>query len=178
MFAIDYIYLNYKAKTLKNFFLGFIVSLFLITVCFSQTDPCNIEYKDGKGLTNTKLMGIHENLLLVSEATNYKIVNTDKIARIKFDNGKFWKTGAAFGAALGFVGGFLVYQIWGKKKIKFLPSDATLGILGVFTLPCTVIGGLIGMAFKNIDVYELSKLNAFVKAKEIKFIMKDHAEYK
>jgi hypothetical protein len=104
-------------------------------------------------------------------------VNTNRIARIKFDKGKYWKTGAAFGAALGFVGGFFVYQIWGKSKIKFLPKDATLGILGVFTIPCAVIGGLIGMAFKNVDVYELSKLTNFVKSKEIKFIMKDHAQY-
>src|SRR4030095_3905766 len=163
---------------LKNILIGFIILLIVSPICFTQTDPCNIEYKDGKGITNTKLMGIHENLLLVSEATSYKIVNTDKIARIKFDNGKYWKTGAAFGAAIGFVGGFLVYQFWGPKKIKFLPQDATLGVIGVFTIPCAIIGGLVGMAFKNIDVYELSKLNSFVKAKEIKYIMRDHAEYK
>lgn len=115
---------------------------------------------------------------MVSDTGAYKIVNTDKIARIKFDNGKYWKTGAAFGAGIGFVGGFFVYQIWGKKKIKFLPKDPTIGVLGLFTVPCAIIGGLIGMAFKNIDNYELAKLNSFVKAKEIKFIIRDHAQYK
>jgi hypothetical protein len=144
----------------------------------SQTDQCSIVYKDGKGIPRTRLVGIHENLMLVSDTGAYKIVNTDRIARIKFDNGKYWKTGAAFGAGLGFVGGFMVYTIWGKKKIKFLPRDATIGVLGLFTLPCAVIGGLIGMAFKNIDLYELSKLNSFVKSKEIKYIIKDHAQYK
>jgi hypothetical protein len=134
-------------------------------------------YKDGKGIPRTRLIGIHENLMLVSDTGAYKIVNTDRIARIKFDNGKYWKTGAAFGAAIGFVGGFMVYSIWGTSKIKFLPKDATLGVLGLFTLPCAVIGGLIGMAFKNIDIYELSKLNSFVKSKEIKYIIKDHAQY-
>lgn len=163
---------------MKNILFGFTVSLLLCFSVFSQTDPCSIVYKDGKGIPKTRLIGIHENLMLVQDTGAYKIVNTDRIARIKFDNGKFWKTGAAFGAAAGFVGGFLVYQIWGKKKIKFLPKDATLGVLGIFTIPSAIIGGLIGLAFKNIDVYELSKLNAFVKAKEIKFIIKDHAQYK
>lgn len=163
---------------MKNYLFGVFAAVILASACFAQTDQCSIVYKDGKGIPRTKLMGIHENLLLVSDTGSYKIVNTDRIAKIKFDNGKYWKTGAAFGAGLGFVGGFMVYTIWGKSKIKFLPKDATLGVLGMFTLPCAVIGGLIGMAFKNIDVYELSKLNSFVKAKEIKFIMKDHAEFK
>jgi hypothetical protein len=163
---------------LNNIFYTLIVIFFNFTFVYSQTDFCSITYKNGQGIPKTRLMGVHENLLLVTEAESYKIVNTDRIARIKFDNGKYWKTGAAFGAGVGLVSGILVYQIWGKKKIKFLPKDATIGILGVFTLPCAVIGGLIGMAFKNIDVYELSKLNAFVKAKELKFIIKDHAQYK
>ena len=124
------------------------------------------------------MIGIHENLLLVSDTGSYKIVNTDKIARITFNNGKYWKTGAAFGAGIGFVGGFLAYQIWGRGRLKFLPKDATLGTIGLFTIPCAVIGGLIGMAFKNIDIYELAKLTNFVKAKEIKFILRDHAQYR
>lgn len=161
----------------KNLFAVTAVIIFC-SVSFSQTDPCSIVYKNSQGIPKTRLIGIHQNLLLVSDTGSYKIVNTDKIARIRFDNGKYWKTGAAFGAGLGFVGGFLVYQIWGKKKIKFLPKDATLGVLGIFTVPCAVIGGLIGMAFKNIDTYELAKLNSFVKAKEIKFIIRDHAQYK
>jgi len=163
---------------LKKLLFAIFGLMMLLSVSFSQTDPCSIVYKNGSGMPRTRLIGIHQNLLLVSDTGAYKIVNTDKIARIRFDNGKYWKTGAAFGAGLGFVGGFLVYQLWGKKKIKFLPKDATLGVLGIFTVPCAVIGGLIGMAFKNIDVYELAKLNSFVKAKEIKFIMKDHAQYK
>ncbi len=163
---------------MKNILFLIAALLVLITGVNSQTDPCSIVYKNGTGIPRTRLIGIHENLLLVSDTGSYKIVNTDKISRIKFDNGKYWKTGAAFGAGLGFVGGFLVYQLWGKKKIKFLPKDATLGVLGIFTIPCAVIGGLIGMNFKNIDVYELSKLNSFVKAKEIKFILRDHAQYK
>lgn len=145
---------------------------------FSQTDPCVLEYKDGRTAYKVKMIGIHENLLLISDTGSYKIVNVDKIARVKFDNGTFWKTGAAYGAGIGFIGGILVYNIWGKKKIKFLPRDATLGIIGLFTIPCGAIGALIGMNFRNIDVYELSKMNTYMKSKEIKFIMKDHALYK
>ncbi len=163
---------------MKNFLTFLLLSVLIVSVNYTQTDPCSIVYKNSSGIPRTRLIGIHENLLLVSDTGSYKIVNTDKIARIKFDNGKYWKTGAAFGAGLGFVGGFLVYQFWGKKKIKFLPKDATLGVLGIFTVPCAIIGGLIGMNFRNIDTYELSKLNAFVKAKEIKFIIRDHAQYK
>ena len=164
---------------MKNYLIAFTVLILFYSVCFAQTDPCSIVYKNTQGIPRTRLIGIHENLLLISSDTGaYKIVNTDKIARIQFDNGKYWKMGAAFGAGLGFVGGFMVYQFWGKKKIKFLPEDATLGVIGLFTIPCAVIGGLIGMAFKNIDTYELAKLNSFVKAKEIKYIIKDHAQFK
>lgn len=163
---------------MKNILTFLLFVVLIVSVSYSQTDPCSIVYKNSSGIPRTRLIGIHENLLLVSDTGTYKIVNTDKIARIKFDNGKYWKTGAAFGAGLGFVGGFLVYQFWGKKKIKFLPKDATLGVLGLFTVPCAIIGGLIGMNFRNIDTYELAKLNAFVKAKEIKFIIRDHAQYK
>ncbi len=145
---------------MKNFLTFLLLSVLIVSVNYTQTDPCSIVYKNSSGIPRTRLIGIHENLLLVSDTGSYKIVNTDKIARIKFDNGKYWKTGAAFGAGLGFVGGFLVYQFWGKKKIKFLPKDATLGVLGIFTVPCAIIGGLIGMNFRNIDTYELSKLNA------------------
>jgi hypothetical protein len=159
----------------------FILLLLVFTgVLFSQTDPCEINYKDGKSIMKTRMVGIHENLLLISADTagSYKIVNTDRIARIKFDNGKYWKTGAAMGAGIGLVGGIMAYQIWGRGRLKFLPKDATLGTIGLFTLPCAIIGGLIGMAFKNIDIYELAKLNNFVKAKEIKFILRDHAQYR
>lgn len=136
-----------------------------------------MNYKDGKSVRRTRMVGIHENLLLISDTGSYKIVNVDKIAKVRFDNGTFWKTGAAFGAGIGFVGGFLVYTIWGKKKIKFLPQDATLGTIVLFTIPSAIIGALIGMNFRNVDVYELSKMNTYMKSKEIKFIMKDHAQY-
>jgi len=163
---------------LKKLIFSFFGLIFIAASGMSQTDPCSIVYKNNTGIPKTRLMGIHENLLLVSDTGSYKIINTDRIARIRFDNGKYWKTGAAFGAGLGFVGGFLVYQFWGKKKIKFLPKDPTIGVLGMFTLPSAIIGGLIGLAFRNIDVYELAKLNAFVKSKEIKYIIKDHAQFK
>jgi len=163
---------------LKYLLILFIVSILWQRGAIAQTDPCNLEYKDGKIAYRTHMIGLHENLLLISDTGSYKIVNVDKIARVKFDNGTFWKTGAAFGAGAGFVGGFLVYNIWGKKKIKFLPQDATLGTIALFTIPCSIIGALIGMNFRNIDVYELSKMNTYMKSKEIKFIMKDHALYK
>jgi len=156
---------------------AFIVCLWPVNIV-SQTDPCDLEYKDGKTAFKVRMIGLHENLLLISDTGSYKIVNVDKIARVRFDNGTFWKTGAAYGAAVGFVGGILVYTIWGKKKIKFLPSDVTLGVISIFTIPFGGIGALIGMNFKNIDVYELSKMNTYMKSKEIKFIMKDHALYK
>lgn len=163
---------------MKIILILFAVSILLTKTAFCQTDPCDIEYKDGKANIKTRMIGLHENLLLISDTGSYKIVNVDKIGRIRFDNGTFWKTGAAFGSAFGFVGGFLVYQIWGKKKIKFLPQDATIGTLALFTIPCGIIGALIGMNFRNVDVYELSKMNTYMKSKEIKFIMKDHAQYK
>jgi hypothetical protein len=154
------------------------VTLIFTGKAYCQTYPCNIEYKDGKSANRTRMIGLHENLLLISDTGSYKIVNVDKIARVKFDNGTYWKTGAAYGGAIGFVGGILVYNIWGKKKIKFLPKDVTLGTMGLFTIPCALIGALIGMNFRNIDVYELSKMNTYMKSKEIKFIMKDHAQYR
>lgn len=162
----------------KNLLYILLTVAFSTGVLFTQTDPCDISFKDGRSMMKKKMIGIHQNLLLISDTGSYKIINTDRISKIKFDNGKYWKLGAAVGAAVGFVGGFMVYQFWGPEKIKFLPKDATLGTLCVFTLPCAIIGGLIGMAFKNVDEYDLSKLNSFVKAKEVKFIMKDHAIYK
>ena len=163
---------------LNKIFICFIVSIYFCFSSFSQTDPCDIKYKDGKGAYKTSMIGIHENLLLISDAGSYKIVNVEKIAQIKFDNGKYWKTGAVAGAVVGFLGGFAAYNVWGRSRLKFLPKDATLGIFLIFTIPSAIIGGLIGMAFKNIDVYELAKLNPFVKSKEIKFIMRDHATFK
>lgn len=155
-----------------------LVMLFVTGILHSQTDPCEITFKDNKRIPRTSMIGIHQNLLLVSDTGAYRIINTDRIARIKFDNGKFWKTGAALGAGIGLVGGIMAYQIWGRSRLKFLPKDATLGIVGLFTIPSAIIGGLIGMAFKNVDIYELAKLSNFVKSKEIKFILRDHARYK
>ena len=163
---------------MKLFLKLLIFSIVFIKTGYCQTDPCDIEYKDGKANIKTRMIGLHENLLLISDTGTYKIVNVDKIGKIKFDNGTFWKTGAAFGAGIGFIGGFLVYQIWGKKKIKFLPKDPTAGVLGLFTIPCSIIGALIGMNFRNIDVYEFSAMNTYMKSKEIKFIMKDYSLYR
>ncbi|MCI0450466.1 MAG: hypothetical protein L0Y79_11920 [Chlorobi bacterium] len=163
---------------MNRIFSCFIVSIFVYSSSFAQTDPCDIKYKDGKSVIKTSMIGIHENLLLISDVGSYKIVNVEKIAQIKFDYGKHWKTGAIAGAVTGFIGGLAAYNVWGRSRLKFLPKDATLGIFLIFTIPSAIIGGLIGMAFKNIDVYELAKLNPFVKSKEIKFIMRDHATFK
>ncbi|HEY3249655.1 MAG TPA: hypothetical protein VGK25_00925, partial [Ignavibacteria bacterium] len=98
---------------MKYFLILFSVSILWSEITFCQTDPCDMNYKDGKSVYRTRMVGIHENLLLISDTGSYKIVNVDKIAKIRFNNGTFWKTGAAFGSAIGFVGGFLVYTIWG-----------------------------------------------------------------
>ncbi len=165
-----------------------LVKIFLIPIFFSvvslphsdaQTTPCQITYKNGGGLNNTRMVGLHEDLLLVADTGAYKIINVEKISHIKFDNGTYFWTGAAFGSAVGFVTGFTLYQIFGaSKNKKFITKDATLGTFVVFTLPCAVIGGLVGLLFRNRDDYDLSKLNSFDKSREINYIMKDHDIYK
>lgn len=166
-------------NTLKS---GIILILFILTypfISYSQTTPCQLNYKNGGGINNTRLIGLHEDLLLVSDTGAYKIVNIDKISHIRFDNGNYMLTGAGIGAGVGFAAGFVLYQIFGhKKNKKFITSDPTIGIIGVFTIPSAIIGGLVGLLFRNKDDYDLSKLNTFTKSKEINYIMKDHDIYR
>ena len=161
----------------RKILLLFVLAYPLISYC--QTTPCQIDYKRGGGISNTRLIGLHEDLLLVSDTGAYKIVNIDKISHIRFDNGNYLLTGAGIGAGIGFAAGFVLYQIFGhKKNKKFITNDATLGIFAVFTLPSAIIGGLVGLLFRNKDDYDLSKLNTFIKSKEINYIMKDHDIYR
>lgn len=157
----------------------FFVFIFLIACInlFSQTMPCDINYKDGKGIYRTRMIGIHQDLLLVSDTGSYKIVNVEKIARIRFDNGTYLWTGVGIGAATGFIAGIVYYEIFSKKK-KLIAKDAALGISLVFTLPGAIIGGIVGLLFRNIDDYDLSQMHPYVKSKEIKYIMKDHSTWK
>ncbi len=156
----------------------FVFMLFTASgILFSQTIPCDISYKDGKGIYKTRMIGIHQDLLLVSDTGSYKIVNIEKISRIRFDNGTYLWTGVGIGAAVGFVGGIVYYEIFSKKK-KTVAKDAAIGISFVFTLPAAIIGGIVGLVLRNIDDYDLSNMHPYVKSKEIKYIMKDHSSWK
>src|SRR5258706_2992320 len=143
-----------------------------ISQLYCQTKYCDIKLKDVKELNRRRMVGLHDNFLLVADTGSYKIVNIEKIATVKFDKGTYMWTGVGIGATAGFLGGLVYYTIFnGTKKKSFLPKDAALGTTLVFTLPCAIIGGLIGLLFRNTDMYDLSKLNNFTKAKELKFIM-------
>jgi hypothetical protein len=144
----------------------------------AQTKFCDIKYKNGTGLYRTRMIGLHEDLLLVTDTGNYKIINVDKIASIRFDNGNYFWAGAGIGAAVGFIGGIVLYDILTHKKKNFIIKDPTLGITVVFAIPATIIGSLVGLAFRNIDDYDLSQMHPYVKSKEIKFIMGDHQEWR
>jgi hypothetical protein len=145
----------------------------------SQTRICDIKLKDGKMLNRKRMVGLHDNFLLVSDTGSYKIVNIEKVSNVRFDNGTYMWTGVGIGAATGFIAGFVYYNFFnGAKKKSFLPKDATVGTMFVFTIPCAIIGGLVGLLFRNIDDYDLSKLNTFTKSKELKFIMTDHEAYR
>ncbi len=145
----------------------------------AQTKVCDIKLKDGKMLNRKRMVGLHDNFLLVSDTGSYKIVNIEKVSNVKFDNGTYMWTGVGIGAAVGFLAGLTYYKFFnGAKKKSFLPKDATVGTMFVFTIPCALIGGVVGLLFRNIDDYDLSKLNTFTKAKELKFIMSDHEIYK
>lgn len=126
------------------------------------------------------MVGLHDNLLLVSDTNSFKIINVEKIANVRFDVGNYMWNGVGIGAVAGFLGGLVYYEIFNgaKNKKLFFPKDAALGTIFVFTLPCAIIGGLIGMLFRNIDDYDLSQLNSFTKSKELNFIMKDHEIYR
>jgi len=127
------------------------------------------------------MVGVHEDLLLIgTDSGNFKIVNVDKIAGARFDKGTYLWTGAAIGAAVGFVAGVFYYGIKaGKLNNKsFPPKDPTMGTVLVFSLPCAVIGGFIGTLFRNIDSYDVSNLSSFYKSKELKYIMEQHEFYR
>jgi hypothetical protein len=131
-------------------------------------------FKDGKGMTNTRMVGLHEDLLLVTDTGSYKIINIEKIANIKFDNGTYMWTGVGVGAAVGFIGGLVYNEIASTKK-KILTRDAAASISLIFTIPGAIIGGIVGLLFRNIDSYELAKMHTDVKSNEIKYIMKEHS---
>lgn len=145
---------------------------------YSQTKECEIGFFDGSSLNRTKMMGQYEDLILVSDAESYKILNIRKISSIKFDNGTYLWTGVGIGAAVGFVGGVVLYEIMSHKKKPFLTKDASVGIGVIITIPCAIIGGFIGNIYRNIDSYDMSQMETYLKAKEIKFIMKDHSIWK
>jgi hypothetical protein len=144
----------------------------------AQTTECDITMHDGDKLYRTQMVGQHEDLILVNEAQSYKIVNIRKIKSIRFDNGTYLWTGAGIGATVGFVGGLVLYEVLSKKKVSFLTKDASLGIGIIITVPCAIIGALIGNLYRNIDFYDLSEMGTYMKAKEIKFIMRDHSMWR
>jgi hypothetical protein len=157
----------------------FILFTFLFTsLLYSQTKPCDLTYKDGKGIRNARLIGLHQDLLLVSDTGSYKIVNIEKIKGIKFNNGTFIYMGAAFGAIAGLIGGLAYYEIFHKKTAVFPPKDAALGISLVFIIPGSLIGALVGNQFKDIDDYDFTDYGIYMKSKEIRLLMKYHARWR
>lgn len=150
----------------------------------SQTIPCDLTFKDGKVMTRTQLVGLHEDLLLVTDTGSaaglprYKIINIDKITKMRFDNGNYFWSGVAIGAGVGFVTGIILYEMFSLKKKKLITKDATLGITLVFTLPGAIIGSVLGLAFRNVDSYEFTNMYPYEKYKTIKYIMKMHPKYK
>lgn len=129
-------------------------------------------------MRNARLIGLHQDLLLVSDTGSYKIINVEKIKRIRFDNGNYMYMGAAFGAVAGFVGGIIYYEFFHKKTRSFPPKDAAVGISLVFTLPGALLGGIVGQFFRNVDDYDFANYGVYMKSKEIKFIMKDHSRWR
>lgn len=144
----------------------------------SQTIPCDLTFKDGKLMRNTRLIGLHEDLLLVSDSSAYKIMNVDKVSKLRFDKGTYMWTGMAVGATTGFVAGIVLYEAFSLRKKKLITNDAALGVTLFFALPAAIIGSIIGVFFRNIDFYDLSDMRPYMKSKEIKAIMKDHREWK
>ena len=169
-----------KASSHKPYFVFFSL-LFLILfseISLAQSSPCDLRFNDGTGIYQTRLVGQYRDLVLVSDTGAYKIVDVRKIKTVRFNNGNYMWGGAGIGAAVGFVGGVVLYEIFKAKKKKFLTNDAALGI-GVFiTIPCAIIGGLIGMFFKNIDFYDVSQMNTYYKSKELKYIIKEHSMWR
>jgi hypothetical protein len=120
------------------------------------------------------MIGLHEDLLLVADTGKFKIINIEKIARIKFDKGTYMLTGLITGAVVGFLAGLVYYDAFGGNRKWLLIKDPTVGVSLFLTIPCAVLGSIIGLAFQNVDDYDLSKMQTLVKSKEIKYIMKDH----
>jgi len=145
---------------------------------YSQTKECDLTFNDGNSLNQTKLVGQYEDLILVSDAESYKILNIRKIKSIRFDNGTYLWTGVGVGAAVGFVGGIVLYEFMIKKKKPFLTKDAAVGVGIIITIPCAIIGALIGNLYNNIDFYDVSSMGVYMKSKEIKYIMKEHSMWK
>jgi hypothetical protein len=144
---------------------------------YAQTTLCSITYKDGKGIDKTRMIGLHEDLLLVADTGKFKIINIEKIARIKFDKGTYMLTGAIAGFVTGFLGGLVYYDAFGAKKKWLLIKDPSIGVSLFLTIPCAILGSIIGLAFQNVDDYDLSKMQSLVKSREIKYIIKDHPYY-
>ena len=164
---------------MKNNFLAFFCLIFLLLhYSPSQTTPCDLGFKDGSGMKKTRLVGIHEDLLLVADTGNYKIINVEKITTIRFDKGNYFWAGMGIGAAVGFVSGFVLYEFFSQKRKTLITNDATLGITVGFCLPGALLGSLVGLAFRNIDFYDLSDMHPYMKSKEIKYIMQDHSEWR
>lgn len=170
----DMIILKLKINLLIFFSLFFVFLHYLP----AQTMPCDLGFKDGTGMRRTRLMGLHEDLLLVMDTGRYKIINVEKIVNIRFDKGNYFWAGVGAGAAVGFVGGIVLYQLFTHKKSGLLTRDATLGISLIFVLPGAIIGSIFGLAFRNVDNYKLSDMNPYMKSKEIKYIMHEHSEWR
>lgn len=168
-----------KILQLKNNLLIFFCLIFLsLHYSSAQTIPCDLGFKDGSGMKRTRLVGIHEDLLLVADTGNYKIINVEKITNIRFDKGNYFWAGMGIGAAAGFVTGIVLYEFFSQKRKTLITNDATIGITLVFALPCALLGSLVGLAFRNVDYYDISDMHPYMKSKEIKYIMQDHSEWR
>lgn len=161
-------------------YLIFIITLIQISYVnlFSQTYPCDIKYRDGKVQLKTQMLGLYKDLLLVTDSGYFKIVNIEKVQKVRFDNGSYMWTGAGIGAGIGFISGYFLYEFFREQSTKFLSKDATVGIFLVTTIPSAIIGGIIGSMFRNIDLYDMSEMNNFTKAKELKFILRYHSKWR
>lgn len=140
----------------------------------AQTKPCNIQFNDGTEMNNSRILGQYKDIILVSVAENYKHIDLTKIKSITFDKGNHKWTGAAVGAAAGFITGMVLYAKYSRKDKKFILNDPAIVITMVFTFPAAIIGGLVGTFFKNRDHYDMSKMDNYKKSKELKYIRGNH----